>query len=141
MGTHRKITADLLGSELVFVTSRSGGPGGQNVNKISSKVTMQFDVRNSQVLTIEEKELISQKLRSRMTREGVLLVTAQESRSQLQNRALVLEKFDTMLNKAFEKRKPRKATKPSKSSVQERIKKKKVHSEKKLARRKPDIGD
>jgi len=141
MGAHRKITADLLGSELVFTTSRSGGPGGQNVNKVSSKVTLQFDVRNSPVLTPEEKDTIFQKLHSKMTRDGVLVVTAQETRSQLQNKELVLEKFEALLIKAFQKRKVRKPTKPSKSSMHERIRKKKVHSEKKLFRRKPGPGD
>ena len=137
MGAHRKITAGLLGNELVFTTSRSGGPGGQHVNKVSSKVTLQFDVSNSLVLTGEEKDIISHKLHSRMTREGVLMVTVQETRSQLQNKELALEKFDSLLATAFERKKVRKPTKPSKSSLQARLKKKKVHGEKKQLRRKP----
>lgn len=141
MGAHRKITADLLGNELIFTTSRSGGPGGQNVNKVSSKVTLQFDVKNSLTLTAEEKAVISQKLYSRMTREGILALTAQETRSQLKNKELVVEKFEKLLDKAFEKKKIRKPTKPSKRSAHERIKKKKVHSEKKQLRRKPRHGE
>ena len=137
MGAHRKITAGLLGNELVFTTSRSGGPGGQHVNKVSSKVTLQFDVKNSVVLTAEEKDIISEKLHSRMTRDGVLMVTAQETRSQLQNKEIALEKFDSLLAKAFERKKVRKPTKPSKSAAQARIRKKKVHSEKKQQRRRP----
>lgn len=137
MSSQRKITADLLASELVFTTSRSGGPGGQNVNKVNSKVTLQFDVRNSALLTDAEKDAIAAKLASRITRDGVLILHAQESRSQVQNKEAVVNKFDQLLAKAFEKRKARKATKPSRGSVQDRIRKKKVQGEKKKWRRKP----
>ena len=125
-------------NELVFTTSRSGGPGGQNVNKVNSKVTLQFDVQRSQILTPDEKEMLLEKLSSRITRDGLLIVSAQATRSQLQNREEVVEKFDELLTKASAKRKPRKATKPSKSAKQERIKKKKAVSEKKKWRRKPE---
>ena len=141
MTAPRKITADLLGSELAFTASRSGGPGGQNVNKVSSKVTLQFDVVNSAILTPEEKQTISGRLSSRMTGEGVLLLSAQETRSQIQNKELVIAKFEKLMEQAFEKRKKRKATKPSKTSVQARIKQKKVHAEKKKWRRKPGAGE
>lgn len=137
MRGQRKITADLLGNELVFSTSRSGGPGGQNVNKVNSKVTLQFDVASSGVLTEEEKDTISRKLASRLTREGVLVLTAQESRSQIQNKKTVVDKFEKLLVKAFERKKVRKPTRPSKGAVQDRIKKKKVQGEKKKWRRKP----
>lgn len=133
----RKITADLLASELVFTTSRSGGPGGQNVNKVNSKVTLLFDVRKSEVLTGEEKNTIIEKMSSRLTREAVLILSSQESRSQIQNKEAVIEKFDALLEKAFKKKKLRKPTRPSKGSVQDRIKKKKVQGEKKKWRRKP----
>ena len=138
MNNFRKITAALLEKELVFTTSRSGGPGGQNVNKVNSKVTLHFDVDGSQILTPEEKVVIAGKLAARMTREGILMLAAQESRSQLDNKQTVLEKLDKLLSKAFERRKPRKATKPSKGAKQERLKKKKVVSEKKKWRRRPD---
>lgn len=141
MATHRNITADLLGSELVFTTSRSSGPGGQNVNKVNSKVTLQFDVLRSQTLTEEEKQTISEKLATRMTVDGVLILSAQDRRSQLQNKEAVILKFERMVEKAFEKKKPRRATKPSKGSVRERLKKKKVHSEKKKFRQRPGKSD
>ena len=139
MTFQRKITADLLSAELVFTTSRSGGPGGQNVNKVNSKVTLHFDVAASQVLTQEEKDIIARKLSSKINREGVLTISAQESRSQLNNKQTVVEKFNSVIAKAFEKRKARKATKPGKSAVQARIKKKKVLSEKKKWRRRPEV--
>lgn len=139
MAGQRKISASLVGSELVFTTSRSGGPGGQNVNKVNSKVTLHFDVENSEVLTAEEKQTIREKVSSRLTREGVLVLSSQESRSQIQNKEAVIKKFDDLLAKAFAKKKRRKATKPSKGSVQERINKKKVHGEKKQWRRKPGL--
>jgi ribosome-associated protein len=134
--TQRKITAELLGSEVEFTTSRSSGPGGQNVNKVNSKVTLRFDIRNSQVLTDEEKGTLSNKLASRMTTDGVLLLSSQDKRSQLQNKEEVIHKFEQLAAKAFEKKKPRKATKPSKAAKQNRINKQ--HSEKKKWRQKPE---
>jgi ribosome-associated protein len=135
--TTRKPSASLLQSELEFSASRSSGPGGQNVNKVNSKVTLKLDIRNSSILTDEEKTILLSKLASRLSTEGVLILTSQDKRSQLQNKEAVMAKLDTILAKAFEKRKARKATKPSKGSVRERIKKKKQHSEKKQWRQKP----
>lgn len=137
MSGQRPITADLLGKELEFSTSRSSGPGGQNVNKVNSKVTVQFDVRQSVVLTEEEKTTVARKLSSRLTREGILIVSAQESRSQLQNKDAVITKLESLLAKAFARKKIRKPTRPSKRAVQSRVRKKKVHGEKKKWRRKP----
>jgi len=131
------LTAALFGNELDFSTSRSSGPGGQNVNKVNTKVTVKLDIPGSFVLTDEEKAVLTQKLASRLTTEGVLVLTSQEKRSQLQNKEAVILKLETVLGKAFEKKKPRKATKPSKSSVQNRIQKKKQVSEKKKWRQKP----
>lgn len=123
-------------NELNFSVSRSSGPGGQNVNKVNSKVTVKFDVKNSMVLTPEEKEIVLRKLGSKLTMEGVLIISAQESRSQLDNKEAVLKKFEQLITKAFEKKKTRKPTKPSKGAVQKRIKSKKQHSEKKQWRQK-----
>ncbi len=125
-----------LKQELHFSVSRSSGPGGQNVNKVNSKVTLKFDVTKSQMLTEEEKEIILKKLATKLTTEGVLLLTAQENRSQLENKELVMVKFEKLLIKSFEKRKARKPTKPSKGAIQKRIKSKKQHSEKKQWRQK-----
>lgn len=137
MSSPRQINSALLSSELTFTTSRSSGPGGQNVNKVNSKITLLFSVPLSEILTVDEKEIILQKLSTRLTKEGVLILSAQDKRSQLQNKEAVMLKFDELLQKAFTKKKARKASKPSKSSVQNRINKKKQHSEKKKWRQKP----
>jgi ribosome-associated protein len=128
-------TVDLI-NELVFTVSRSSGPGGQNVNKVNTKVTLKFDVPNSSVLTAEQKELIARKLATRMTKEGVLILTAQEKRSQIQNKEAVVFKLGQLLEKAFTPRKTRKPTKPGKAAHHARIKAKKHHSEKKQWRSK-----
>jgi ribosome-associated protein len=126
-----------LEKELNFSVSRSSGPGGQNVNKVNSKVTLKFNIPQSQVLTDEEKEILLFKLSHRLTTDGVLILISQESRSQVANKELVIQKFEEVLAKAFAKRKPRKATKPTKSAVQKRVNQKKQHSEKKKWRQKP----
>ena len=106
------------------------------MNKVNSKITLKFDLLGSQLLTEDEKLLLSGKLASRLSVDGVLVLTSQEKRSQLQNKEDVIVKLDKILAKAFEKKKARRATKPSKGSVQERIKKKKQRSEKKQWRQK-----
>jgi ribosome-associated protein len=125
-----------LQSELNFSVSRSSGPGGQNVNKVNSKVTLKFDVVGSKVLTDDEKEVILKKLAVKLTTDGVLILTSQDNRSQLENKQAVILKFEKTIAKAFEKKKPRKATKPSKGAIQKRIQNKKQHSEKKKWRQK-----
>lgn len=133
-----KIDIQLIKSELTFSTSRSSGPGGQNVNKVNSKVTLKWDISQSPSLTEELKSHLLKKLASRITTEGVLMIVAQENRSQIQNKEEVVVKLEKLLIKAFQEKKPRKSTKPSKSSVQNRIEKKKKNSEKKQWRQKID---
>jgi ribosome-associated protein len=123
-------------SELAFVMSRSSGPGGQNVNKVNTKVTVRWDVDHSSVLSGEEKEIIKRKLASRITKEGILMITAQDKRSQLQNKEEALSKLDHLLTKVFAPRKARKATKPGKAAKHKRLKEKKLHAEKKQWRQK-----
>jgi ribosome-associated protein len=135
MSAQRPITTALLGSELQFTMSRSSGPGGQNVNKVNTKVTLKLDIAQSFVLTPEEKEIILRKLASKITTDGILVITAQDKRSQLQNKEAALAKLEQWMTKAFAKKKARKATKPSKGAIQNRIDKKKKASEKKQWRR------
>lgn len=132
----RSLTAALLQKELEFKASRSGGPGGQNVNKVNSKITLRFDIAASQILTPEEKEVLLLKLASKLSGEGVLILIAQDKRSQLENREEASEKFERILAQAFVKKKARKSTKPSKSAVQKRVNQKKRVSEKKQWRQK-----
>ncbi|MFN8334188.1 MAG: alternative ribosome rescue aminoacyl-tRNA hydrolase ArfB [Cyclobacteriaceae bacterium] len=134
----RKLTSAILLHELLFSASRSSGPGGQNVNKVNSRITLRFNIRESTILTDDEKSILLTKLGSRLTEAGELMVHAQDKRSQLQNKEAVMAKFDVMLAKAFEKKKARKATKPSKTAVQKRINSKKKRSEKKQWRQKPE---
>jgi ribosome-associated protein len=94
-------------------------------------------VKDSAILTAEEKEILLRRLSTRITRDGVLRISAQDGRSQLQNKEAAIEKFDKIIGKAFERKKSRKATKPSKGAVQERINKKKKHGEKKKWRQRP----
>jgi ribosome-associated protein len=128
---HQILTTDRIASELEFATSRSSGPGGQNVNKVNTKVTLRWSVKDSTLVTPEEKELLLQKLSPRLTTDGTLLITAQDKRSQLQNKEETLSKLERLLKQAFTKNKKRKPTKPSKSSRQSRLDKKKKHSDKK----------
>lgn len=125
-------------NEVVFATSRSSGPGGQNVNKVNSKVILHWDVRNSNLITEDQKEIILAKLRTRVTKEDVLILSAQDSRSQLANKEEVIRKLDNLLRKAFTLRKKRKPTKPSKASIHKRVKEKKMKGEKKQWRQRPD---
>lgn len=120
--------------ELEFQTSRSSGPGGQNVNKVESRVELRFRLATSELLSDEQKQTLQQKLASKLTAEGELLVVAQEDRSQLRNREIALRKFHDLLTKALHKPKPRKATKPSKGAVRQRLESKKKHGEKKANR-------
>ncbi|MEO5977653.1 MAG: alternative ribosome rescue aminoacyl-tRNA hydrolase ArfB [Chryseolinea sp.] len=129
--SQRLVKSALLAPELYFSASRSNGPGGQNVNKVSTKITLRFDVKNSLILDEEEKQRLIAKLKNRVTKDGVLVLSEQGSRSQLQNKEVVVAKFDELLEKAFEPDIIRKKTKRSKASKEKRMKSKRLTSEKK----------
>ena len=122
--------------EIQFQTSRSSGPGGQNVNKVESRVELRWHLLGSQVLTDTQKALILEKLANQLTGEGLLLITAQDDRSQLRNKEIALARFRALLLKSLHRPKPRKASKPSRSAVRERLEGKKIQGEKKASRRK-----
>ena len=101
--------------EIEIKASRSSGKGGQNVNKVSTKIELVFDVNNSELLSDEEKSVVQQKLSNRISKEGKLILQSQESRSQLINKEIAIKKLYELLEAALKKEKPRKATKPSKA--------------------------
>ena len=126
-------------SEFRFSASRSGGPGGQNVNKVSTKVELRFHVTRSNLLSEEEKEMILDKLKSRINAEGELVLASQSERSQLKNKEKVIERFYILITKALTPEKERKHTKPSKASKEKRLKEKKATAEKKKLRSDDDL--
>ncbi len=131
-----KITLVDILSELEFNFSKSSGPGGQHVNKVNTKVGLRFNISDSGILNDEQKELLLDKLSKKLTKEGILVLSAQEARSQLLNKELVLEKLEKLLQSAFFIRKKRKPTKPTKASKEKRLKNKKQQAKKKEGRRK-----
>lgn len=126
-------------SEVTFKAVRSSGAGGQNVNKVSSKVVLTFDLNASQSLTEEEKELISTKLKSKLTLENILILNCDEDRSQLKNKEIVIKRFLEIMTKALIIPKARKATKIPRSVIEKRLKNKASNSEIKQNRKKPDL--
>jgi len=127
--------------EFIFQTSRSGGPGGQNVNKVASKVELRFHVANSELLTPEEKNMLLAKLGNRITSDGYLQIICQTERSQLSNKEMCVKRFYELLQKAFTRLKPRKSTKPTLAAKQQRLENKKQHAGKKANRLKFKPGD
>ena len=127
----------LIKREFTFKTARSGGKGGQNVNKVETKVELSFHISGSKVLNDVQKTLLLQKLAIRITDSGELKLTEEKYRSQLENKLAVIDKCITLINKSLFIPKKRKATKPSKASKQKRIDTKKKRSETKQNRRRP----
>lgn len=126
---------ELLIKELLFNTSRSGGAGGQHVNKVATKVELQFDVHSSNALTEEEKGLVFSQLKNRINNNGIFKLQADTTRSQLKNKEIAIERFLTLIEKALTPKTPRKKTKPSKASKEQRLNEKRKLSEKKSSRR------
>ncbi|GAA4035342.1 MAG: aminoacyl-tRNA hydrolase [Flavobacterium sp.] len=130
---------EILLTELQFKAVRSSGAGGQNVNKVSSKVMLSFDVNQSLALTDEEKTLLKHKLASKLTNEQVLILACDEDRSQLKNKTIVTKRFLELLKSSLVVPKKRKPTKIPRAVIEKRIKAKRNLSEIKQNRRKPNF--
>ena len=127
-------------SEAKFSASKSSGPGGQNVNKVNTKVELRFDIQRSILLLDDEKQLVFDKLANKINKEGELIVVSQSERSQIGNKEKAIEKLNHLIEQALQKDKKRIATKIPKSVIRKRLKDKKIHSEKKDSRKSPDIN-
>ncbi len=121
-------------NEVIFRAARSGGKGGQNVNKVSTKVELYFNVYDSIYLSYEDKITLLNKLSNRIDKNGVLKISNETERSQFKNKQIVIEKFRKMLTEALKKPKKRLETKPTVVSKEKRIASKKIVSKKKALR-------
>ena len=121
--------------EVTFITSRSGGPGGQNVNKLETRVTLRFDLAGSGSLSEEQKARLRERLATRITKDGVLQVTSQRHRTQGANREAAVERFAELLREGFREEAPRKKTRPSRAAKARRMDEKRRQSQRKRERR------
>jgi ribosome-associated protein len=133
------MNVEIISSELNFKAVRSSGAGGQNVNKVSSKIVLIFDVATSQGLNENEKLLLHTKLKTKISQENLLILTCDEDRSQFKNKKIIIKRFFEMLEKALVLPKVRKATKISKGANEKRIQEKKKTGEIKAGRKKLDF--
>ncbi len=133
------ITAIPFEQEFEITASRSSGPGGQHVNKVSTRIELRFNIRDSKLLTEDQKDLIIKKLKNRINKDGELIIVSQESRSQVKNKEIAIAKFYELMTRAFIHPKKRKPTIPSKASKVKRMEIKRQQGVKKEQRKPPEI--
>ena len=131
----RVLSGREFSNEFIFTATKSQGPGGQNVNKVNTKIELRFDVLHSEILTDEEKEILLIRLRSKINKEGYLIVVSQSERTQFKNKLKAVEKFYLLICKALTPVKKRKPTFPDILSKEKRLKEKKRKAEKKARRK------
>ena len=133
--TPKELAQRDFSKELQYSATRSSGPGGQNVNKVNTKIELRFNIRTSTLLSEQEKHLLQHKLSKRLNNEGELLLTSQSERSQLKNKDAVTARFFDLLAKALTPPKKRKPTKRTKASILKRLDEKRKQSDKKANRK------
>ncbi len=133
------LTGKDFSAEFLFNASRSSGPGGQNVNKVNSKIELRFNITLSSIINEDEKKLLFQKLASKITDQGELVIVSQKDRSQIKNKELAIEKFYMLVNKALTPKKVRKPTTSTKASKERRLETKRITSIKKQYRKNPGL--
>ena len=133
------MNTEVLISELTFKAVRSSGPGGQHVNKTASKVEASFNLETSEALSEIEKERLRNKIPTKISSEGIIVMQCGETRSQHKNKAIVIERLINLLQQNLKVARPRKKTKPSKSVIEKRLKSKKENALKKSSRSPPKI--
>ena len=134
-----KLLQTIRDHELIFSASRSSGPGGQHVNKASTKVEIRFNIPESEILSDEQKSMLQEKFANKITTGGELIATSQATRSQLDNKEKAIEKLLKMIEKSLLPPKKRKPTKPTRAAKEKRLEEKKKLSEKKEKRKQPEI--
>ena len=134
-----KLNTDALIKELSFKAIRSSGSGGQHVNKVSSKIELSFNLQTSLVLNDERKERLTVTLKNRLTKDLVLILQCDESRSQHKNKTIVTQRFLQLIKEGLHVPKKRKPTKIPRTAIAKRLKNKNTQSVKKVNRKKPDI--
>ena len=127
-----------LSAEFIFQASRSGGPGGQNVNKVNSKIELRFNIQESNILTDDQKQILLAKLSAKISLDGFLIVISQRDRSQLVNKEDAIKKIYTLIEKVLQPVKRRKSTRPTRSSVEKRLASKRIKADIKQNRQKLD---